>query len=85
MKHNTASFPEIIGNPVTINDFVYIANRVTILDGVTVGEGAIVASGAIVTHDVEPWTVVAGVPAKIINIRPAVKYTLDGTISNKLY
>lgn len=34
--------------------------------GVTIGEGAIVASGAVVTHDVEPHTLVAGVPAKVI-------------------
>ena len=34
-----------------------------VLKGVTIGEGAIVAAGSVVTRDVEPWTVVAGVPA----------------------
>jgi acetyltransferase-like isoleucine patch superfamily enzyme len=85
MKHNTASFTEVIGNPVTIHDWVYLANRVMIFEGVTIGEGAVVASGAIVTHDVEPWTVVAGIPAKTIRNRPIVKYTLDGKGANKLY
>ena len=40
--------------------------NVTILQGVTIGEGAIVAAGAVVTKDVEPRTVVGGVPAKFI-------------------
>jgi len=85
MKHNIDAFTEVIGNPVTIHDWVYIAGNVTIFEGVTIGEGAVVASGAVVTHDVEPWTMVAGVPAKPIKTRPVVKYTLDGKISNKLY
>lgn len=38
----------------------------TILKGVTIGEGAIVAAGSVVTHDVEPWTLVAGNPARFI-------------------
>lgn len=37
-----------------------------ILPGVTVGDGAVVAAGAVVTHDVDPRTVVAGVPARPI-------------------
>ncbi len=44
--------------------------RCIILPGVTVGEGAVVAAGAIVTKDVEPYTVVAGVPARKISDRP---------------
>lgn len=36
------------------------------LEGVTVGKGAVVAAGAIVTEDVPPYTVVAGVPARVI-------------------
>ena len=37
--------------------------------GVTIGNGAVVGSGAVVTHDVPPYTVVAGVPAKKIRMR----------------
>jgi acetyltransferase-like isoleucine patch superfamily enzyme len=65
------------GGPVAIKDWVYIGSRVTIMPGVVIGEGAVVASGAVVTKDVEPWTIVGGVPAKFIRNRPQVKYTLD--------
>jgi acetyltransferase-like isoleucine patch superfamily enzyme len=65
------------GGPVIIKDWVYIGSRVTIMPGVVIEEGAVVASGAVVTKNVEPWTIVGGVPAKFIKNRPVVKYTLD--------
>lgn len=68
---------EGIGKPVFIEDRVYIGPRVTILPGVRIGTGAVVAAGAVVTKDVDPWTIVGGVPAKIINQRPVVNYVLD--------
>jgi chloramphenicol O-acetyltransferase type B len=43
--------------------------RAMIMPGVTIGEGAVVASGAIVTRDVEPYTIVAGNPAKPVRSR----------------
>ena len=58
-----------VSAPVVIEDFVWIASRATILPGVTIGKGAVVACGAIVTHDVSPYTIVAGVPAKEIGKR----------------
>jgi acetyltransferase-like isoleucine patch superfamily enzyme len=36
------------------------------LPGITIGDGAIIAAGAVVTKDVEPDTIVAGVPAKVV-------------------
>lgn len=54
---------------VIIEDGVWIASNVTILKGVTIGEGAVVAAGAVVTNDVEPYSIVAGVPAKKIKMR----------------
>jgi acetyltransferase-like isoleucine patch superfamily enzyme len=50
--------------PVVIGDAVWIGGMSTILKGVTIGDGAIVARGSVVTKDVEPFTVVAGNPAK---------------------
>lgn len=55
--------------PVVIKDFVWIAMGAIILPGVTIGEGAVVGAGSVVTKDVEPWTVVAGNPAKFIKKR----------------
>ncbi len=52
--------------PVSIGDDVWIGGGVTILPGVTVGDGAVVGAGSVVTHDVPPYTVVAGNPARII-------------------
>jgi acetyltransferase-like isoleucine patch superfamily enzyme len=52
--------------PIIIEDDVWIATRAIILKGVTIGKGAVVAAGAVVSKDVEPYTVVAGVPAKPI-------------------
>ena len=47
----------------------WIGVSVIILKGVTIGEGAIVAAGSVVTKDVPPYTVVGGVPAKVIKER----------------
>lgn len=52
--------------PVTIGNYAWIGSNATILPGVTVGTWAVVAAGAVVTKDVEPYTVVGGVPARII-------------------
>lgn len=55
--------------PITIEKLVFIGSRATILPGVTIGEGAVVAAGACVTKDVDPYTVVGGVPAREIRTR----------------
>ncbi|GHB49758.1 acyltransferase [Mongoliitalea lutea] len=51
---------------IIIGDNVWIAMRCMIMKGVTIGQGAVVAAGAIVTKDVPPFTVVGGIPAKIL-------------------
>ena len=54
---------------IVIEDDVWIGYGATILSGVRIGQGAVIASGAIVTKDVEPYSVVGGVPAKHIKYR----------------
>ena len=51
---------------VVIEDDAWLGASVTILPGVKIGKGAIVGAGAVVTESVEPYTVVAGIPAKKI-------------------
>ena len=51
---------------IKICDNAWIGMNALILKGVTIGEGAIVGAGSVVTKDVEPWTIVAGNPAKFI-------------------
>jgi acetyltransferase-like isoleucine patch superfamily enzyme len=53
---------------VIIEDDVWVGDRATII-GVTVGRGSVVAAGAVVTSNVSPYTVVGGVPAKVIKHR----------------
>lgn len=52
--------------PIKIGNHVWIGSNATVLSGVTIGEWAVVAAGAVVTKDVPPYTMVGGVPAKII-------------------
>ena len=58
--------PLSVKGTVVIEDNVWIGERVCILSGVHVGRGAIIAANAVVTHDVPPYAIVGGVPAKII-------------------
>lgn len=63
---------------VIIENDVWIGLRAIILDGVNIGSGAIIAAGAIVTKDVPPYSIVGGVPAKVI------KQRFNEQIRNKL-
>lgn len=56
------------GFTIIENDVLISANA-CILEGIRIGTGAIVGAGAIVTHDIPPYAIVAGIPAKIIGYR----------------
>lgn len=56
--------------PVRVGAGADVGMNAVILPGVTVGRGAIVGAGAVVTSDVEPFAIVAGVPARVIGQRP---------------
>jgi acetyltransferase-like isoleucine patch superfamily enzyme len=55
--------------PVVIEDDVWIGSGATILKGVTIGTGSIIAAGALVTKNVPSYSIVGGVPAKVIKMR----------------
>ena len=72
-KNKRGGFPE----SVVVEDDVWIASRVSILPGVTIGQGSVIAAGAVVTKDVPPFSLVGGIPARIIR-------KIDSQISNAI-
>jgi len=62
---------------IIIGNDVWVGARVVILQGVTIGDGAIVAAGAVVTKDVAPYSIVGGVPAKLIRMRKEDEHTQE--------
>lgn len=68
-----------IYRPIVIGDYAWIGMRATVLGGVTIGEGAVVMAGAMVTRDVLSYTIVGGVPAKVVGQRELrnPSYTLN--------
>lgn len=57
---------QTFAKPVIIGDGCWIGANATIIGGVTIGDGAVVAAGAVVTKDVEPNTMVGGIPARLL-------------------
>lgn len=73
-EHENLAIPMIMqpttgkSNPLIGND-VWIGRNAIILPGVIIGEGSIIGAAAVVTRDVPPYSIVGGVPAKIIKTR----------------
>ena len=68
--HNHANNGELEDKKkTTIGNDVWIGNGAIIIGGVTIGDGAVIGAGAVVTKDVEPYSVIVGVPAKTIRKR----------------
>lgn len=68
---------------IVVEDEVWIGNSVKILSGVTIGKGSIIATGSVVVSDVPPYSIVGGVPAKVIKYR-FEKQMIDRLIYLKL-
>lgn len=68
-NHRSPNF-EFVRNKVIIDNNVWMGYQTTVVGNVHVGEGAVICAGAVVTKDVEPWAIMAGVPAKKIGERP---------------
>lgn len=67
--HRSANFQGVF-HPIVIEDYVWIGIGATVLQGVTIGQGAVISAGAVVTHDVEPYAIMAGIPARKVGERP---------------
>lgn len=74
--------------PVRICSYARVAAGVTITPGVTIGEGAVVAANSLVNEDVAPYTMVGGIPAKVIKTLDPASYAerieKDKRLDNKL-
>jgi phosphonate metabolism protein (transferase hexapeptide repeat family) len=68
-RDDEAFFNERASRVTVIGNDTWIGHGAIIMPGITVGDGAIVGSGAVVTKDVEPYTIVAGVPGRFLRRR----------------
>ena len=65
--------------PVCIEVYVWAGANITILIGVTIGRGSIIAAGSVVTHSCPPYSIIGGIPAKIIKYR----FTIDEILQHE--
>ena len=69
---------------ITIEDDCWLGHGSTVMDGVTIGRGSIVSAGAVVMRDVAPFSIVAGVPAKVISRRAAASFAASADQSEAI-
>jgi len=59
----------VVSRPVIIGDDVWIGSNCVVLPGLSIGDGSVLGAGSVVTKDVEPFSIVSGVPARVIGSR----------------
>ena len=69
---------------ISIGNDVWIGLNAVLMDGVTIGDGAVIGTHAVVTHDVPPYAIVVGIPAKILRYRFDEK-TVDRLLKSRWY
>ena len=62
--------------PVIIEDDVWTGANITILKGVTIGRGSVIAAGAVVNKSCPPYSIIGGVPAKVLKYRFSIEEVL---------
>lgn len=70
--HDRSKHPP--ARPVVLEDDVWIGAKAIIMPGVRIGRAAVVGAASVVTHDVPPFTVVAGMPAKVVKTLDPAKF-----------
>ena len=63
--------------PVTLEDDVWTGANITILKGVTIGRGSVVAAGAVVNKSCPPYSIIGGVPAKVLKFRFSIDEVIE--------
>lgn len=66
---NFAELNGVISKPVKIGNDVWIGENVFINDNIIIGDGAVIGAHSVVTHDVPPYAIVVGAPAKVVRYR----------------
>lgn len=75
------AFP-LIPYEIHLGAYSWICARASVQPGVTVGEGAVLALGSVATHDLRPWTVYGGVPARAIKARKPHEPVCNAALRN---
>lgn len=60
--------------PISIGEDCWFGARVTVLGGVTIGKGCVIAAGAVVTRDAPPYSIIAGIPGRVVGSRQRAEH-----------
>ena len=75
-----APYVNVAHAPIVVGNDAWLGTGVVVLPGITIGEGAVVGSNSVVTEDVQPYTTVGGVPARLIKRVPAPWHKEGGSM-----